>query len=34
VAPDKHREMEVRSVRVRAAGEKGAPPAAGRELLR
>jgi hypothetical protein len=35
VAPDKHREMEVRSVRVRAAGAKGdAPAQAGRELLR
>lgn len=35
VAPDKHREMEVRSVRVRATGPKGKPPAsAGRDLLR
>jgi hypothetical protein len=35
VAPDKHREMEVRSVRVRATGDKGKPPASqGRDLLR
>ncbi len=26
VTPDKHREMEVRSVRIRAAGPKGTPP--------
>ncbi len=26
VAPDKHRVMDVRSVRIRAAGDKGAPP--------
>ena len=25
-APDKHREMDVRSVRIRTAGEKGTPP--------
>ena len=26
VAPDKHREMEVRSVRIRTTGPKGTPP--------
>ncbi|MEZ6028734.1 MAG: hypothetical protein R3C46_03190 [Hyphomonadaceae bacterium] len=35
IAPDKHREMEVRSVRVRATGPKDTPPApSGRDLLR
>ena len=34
-APDKHREMEVRSVRIRATAPKGTPPASsGRDLLR
>jgi hypothetical protein len=34
VAPDKHREMEIRSVQIRATGPKGRPPASsGRELL-
>lgn len=34
-APDKHREMEVRSVRIRTAGEKGTPPnTPGSDLLR
>jgi len=34
VAPDKHREMEVRSVRVRAMGPKGeAPPPKPRDLM-
>jgi hypothetical protein len=26
VTPDKHREMEVRSVRIHATGAKGTPP--------
>jgi len=35
VAPDKHRAMDVRSVRVRTVGEKGTPPVApGSEILR
>ena len=35
VAPDKHREMEVRSVRIRTVGPKGTPPESeGSDLMR